>query len=55
VHTDLNSQLSYEAQSRAALQNQVNDLSNALRENLEEQVLKYANLEEVAKMRSDSR
>ena len=55
MHTDLNSQLSYEAQSRGVLQNQVNDLSNALRETLEEQVLKYATLEEVAKMRSDSR
>lgn len=55
MHTDLNSQLSYEAQSRGVLQNQVNDLSNALRETLEEHVLKYATLEEVAKMRSDSR
>ena len=50
MHTDLNSQLSYEAQSRGVLQDQVNDLSNALRETLEEQVLKYATLEEVAKI-----
>ena len=55
VHADLNSQMSYEAQSRAAMQNQVKDLANAMRENLEEQVLKYASMEEVAKMRSDSR
>ena len=55
VHADLNSQMSYEAQSRAAMQSQVKDLANAMRENLEEQVLKYASMEEVAKMRSDSR
>ena len=55
VHADLNSQMSYEAQSRAAMQNQVKDIANAMRENLEEQVLKYASMEEVAKMRSDSR
>ena len=55
VHADLNSQMSYEAQSRAAMQNQMKDIANAMRENLEEQVLKYASMEEVAKMRSDSR
>ena len=55
VHADLNSQMSYEAQSRAAMQNQVKDIANAMRENLEEQELKYASMEEVAKMRSDSR
>ena len=27
VHTDMNSQLTYEAQARTALQNQVNDMA----------------------------
>lgn len=51
VHGDINSQISFEAKSRGALNTQVNELAVLVKETCENMVLRYATSEEMQKVK----